>query len=278
VGRRHAQAHTRARSGFGIFSSCALIFLLCVASSRSALADPVDARHKQGSGHGFLLLKSPEGKIIAVGDEINIVNGNEVHSRLVFHFRDGSIDDEVTVFRQTKVLQLITDHHIQRGPSFPQPVDITINVPRNEVTWYQEKDGKHEVQTDHMDMPPDLANGMLAPLIENFPRQAAEVKVSYIAGDPKPRIVKLSIKPDGRDTFRIGGVPRPANRFNLHIEIGGVAGVIAPVIGKQPSDIQIWAMDGEIPTFLKMVGALYDKGPTWTAVLTSPEWPRQSVH
>jgi hypothetical protein len=234
----------------------------------------VEAIRKQGSSHGFLLVRSAEGKIIAVGDEINIVTGSEVRSRLVFRFRDGSIDDDVTVFRQGKFLQLVTDHHIQRGPSFPQPMDTTIDVPRSEVTWHEDKDGKHQVHTDHMDLPADLANGMLAPLIENFPRQAAEMKVSYIAGDPKPRIVKLSIKRDGRDTFRVGGGPRPANRFNIHIELGGVAGVIAPVIGKQPSDIQIWGMDGEVPTFLKMVGAFYDKGPIWTTLLTSPEWPR----
>lgn len=212
-----------------------------------------------------------------MGDEINIVNGSRVHSRLVFRFRDGSIDDDVTEFRQEKSLELITDHHIQKGPSFPHPIDITIDVPRSQVTWHEVKDGTPEVHTDHMDLPPDLANGMLSPVIENFSRQTSEMKVSYVASDPKPRIVKLSIKPDGRDRFRVGGIAHEANRFNIHIELGGVAGVIAPVIGKQPSDIQIWAMDGEVPTFLKMVGAFYDKGPIWTAVLASPEWPRPST-
>lgn len=260
------------------FSQWAFVFALCLTACRHAAAEPIQARHKQGSSHAFLLLKSAEGKVIAVGDEINLVNGHVVHSRLVFHFRDGSIDDEITVFRREKVIQLISDHHIQRGPSFPQPIDIAFNVSSGEVTWHEDKDGKHEVHTDHMDLPPDLANGLLALVIENFPPQAAEMKVSYISGTPKPRVVKLSIKPDGRDTFRIGGGPRTANRFNIHIEIGGIAGVIAPVIGKQPSDIQIWAMNGEVPTFLKMVGALYDKGPIWTAVLTSPEWPSSSGH
>lgn len=277
MGLHHTGTDIRLRFSVRFLSLWALVFALCLAACHPASADPVEARRKQGSSHGFLLLKSAEGKIMAVGDEINVVNGSEVRSRLVFHFRDGSIDDDVTVYRQEKVLQLISDHHIQRGPSFPQPMDITINVPRGEVIWREEKDGNQQVHTDHMNLPPDLANGMLASLIEDFPRNAAEIKVSYIAATPKPRIVKLSIKPDGRDTFRVGGGPRSANRFNIHIEIGGVAGVIAPVIGKQPSDIQIWAMDGEVPTFLKMVGAFYDKGPIWTTVLASPEWPRQSI-
>lgn len=255
----------------------ALIVGFCLAAGRSASADPVEAKHKQGSNHGFLLLKSPEGKVIAVGDDVIIAHGVNVRSHLVFHFHDGSVDDEVTVFRQAKVLQLISDHHIQRGPSFPQPLDIALNVPRGEVTWHEEKDGRQEVHTDHMDLPPDLANGMVSLAIENFPSKATEMRVSYLAGMPKPRIVKLSIKPDGRDSFRIdGGAARASTRFNIHIEIGGVAGVIAPVIGKQPSDMQLWTIDGEVPTFLKMVGALYDKGPVWTTVLTSPEWPRST--
>lgn len=241
------------------------------------MADPIEARHRQGASHGFLLLRSPEGKILAVGDEINVVNGNTVHSHLVFHFRDGSVDDDVTVFRQEKRLELISDHHIQKGPSFPHPIDTTMNVARSEVTWHEIKDGTSQVHNDHMDLPPDLANGMLSLVIENFSRQMPEMKVSYIASSPKPRIVKLSIKPDGHERFRVGPVAHEANRFNIHIEIGGVQGVIAPVIGKQPSDIEVWAMDGPVPTFLKMLGAFYDKGPIWTTVLASPEWPTSSA-
>ena len=44
------------------------------------------------------------------GDQINVVRGNEVHAELVFHFRDGSIDDEVTDYRQGDVFELIRDH------------------------------------------------------------------------------------------------------------------------------------------------------------------------
>jgi len=238
-----------------------------------ALADPVPARHKQGSIHGFLLLKSAEGKVIAVGDQINVAHGGQVHSRLVFHFRDGSIDDETTVFRQGKVIQLVSDHHIQRGPSFPEPLDVTVNVAAKQVTWHEIKDGKDEVKIEQMDIPPDLANGLMSFILENFPEKATEMKVSYIAGGSKPRLVKLAIKRGDDDRFRIGGTSRRAGVFNIHIELGGVAGVVAPVIGKQPSDIKVWVMDGEVPTFLRLEGALYQKGPIWTMVLTSPVWP-----
>jgi hypothetical protein len=240
----------------------------------TATAEPIPAIHVQGSMHGFLLLKSADGKVIGVGDQISVAKGNQVRSKLTFHFRDGSIDEETTVFKQGSVFQLVSDHHIQKGPSFPEPLDLAMNVPSGKVTWHEVKSGKTEVKSEQMDLPPDLANGLMSLVVENFPEKATEMKVSYLAGSSKPRLVKLSIKPDGAESFRLGGTKHQASRFNLHVEIGGVAGVIAPVVGQQPSDIKVWVIAGEVPTFLKMEGALYQKGPIWTTELAAPVWPQ----
>jgi hypothetical protein len=147
-----------------------------------------------------------------------------------------------------------------------------VNVPTGTVTWRESKDGKEEVKVEHMNLPPDLANGMTSQVVENFSAKATEMNVSYLAGSPKPRVVKLSIKSDGEDAFHIGGVSRRSTRFNIHFELGGIAGVVAPAIGKQPSDMKVWVLKGEVPTFLRMDGALYLKGPIWTMELTSPVW------
>jgi hypothetical protein len=223
--------------------------------------------------HGFLLLKSADGAVIAVGDQVNIARGDTVRSRLTFHFRDGSIDDELTVFRQGSVFQLLQDHHVQKGPSFPEPLDVTMDVMSGQVTWREQKDGKDEVKTEHMDLPPDLANGLMSLVVQNFPAKASEMKVSYLAGGSKPRLVKLNIKPDGKSAFRLGGRTRQAKQFKIHIELGGVTGVVAPVIGKQPADIEIWVLDDEVPAFLRMEGPLYQQGPIWSMVLAAPAWP-----
>ena len=262
----------RHRLSPGLLSAAVLLVLFTGFGFHDASAEPIPVKQKQGAMHGFLVLKSSEGKVIAVGDEVNTVGGNQVRSRLIFHFRDGSIDDEISVFRQGTVFQLVSDHHIQKGPSFPEPLDLAVNVPAGKVTWHEYKDGHDETKTEHMDLPGDLANGMTSLIVENFPPKAAEMKVSYLAGSSKPRIVKLLVKPDGEDSFQVAGVSRRSNRFNIHTEIGGVAGVIAPMIGKQPSDIKVWVVQGEIPVFLRMEGALYPKGPIWTMELTSPVW------
>lgn len=183
---------------------------------------------------------------------------------------------KTTVFRQGSVLQLLSDHHIQHGPSFKEPLNMEVNVPAQQVTWHEMKDGKDEVKTEHMDIPPDLANGLISPILENFPANATEIKVPYIAGGSKPRLVKLALKRGDENRFRVGNSSRWARVFNIHIEVGGITGAVAPLIGEQPSDIKVWVMDGSVPTFLKLVGALYQKGPTWTMVLTSPTWPAGS--
>jgi hypothetical protein len=252
--------------------SLAGVLIVLWITALSAFSDPIPATHKQGSVHGFLLLKTNGGRVIAIGDQVNVIRGDKVHSRLVFRFLDGSIDDESTVFRQGSVFQLISDHHIQKGPSFPEPVDVAVDVPAGAVTWREMKDGKDELKVEHMDLPSDLVNGMVSMVVENFPAKATEFKTSYLAVASKPRVVKLSIKPDGTDSARVGGGSRRSNRFNVHIEPGGVSGVVAPVIGKQPADVKLWVIDSEVPTFVKMEGELYQKGPRWTMVLTSPTW------
>ena len=96
---------------------------------------------------------------------------------------------------------------------------------------------------------------------------------SYLAATSKPRVVKLAVQPEGEDTCQIGGVNRRSERFKVHIELGGVAGVIAPLLGKQPEDIRLWVLSEPVPIFLRMQGALYLKGPRWSMELASPVWP-----
>ena len=89
-------------------------FLLGAALS----AEPIPVRYEQGSSHGFLALKTLDGATIATGEATQVVSRGKVTSRLIFRFKDGSVDDDVTVFTQNKVFRLLTDHHIQHGPSF----------------------------------------------------------------------------------------------------------------------------------------------------------------
>jgi hypothetical protein len=251
-----------------------LIAVLVCALQSCALAEPVPVRHVEGTEHGFLALRTKEGRVLAVGDLFQVVRGDRVTSRLLFRFKDGSIDDETTVFSQRGYFQLISDRHVQKGPSFPQPMDLSIDVRRGQVTVRSKgKDGKEDVKSEHLDLPSDLVNGLILSIAKNIRPDTPETKASMLVATPKPRLIKLAISPAGEEPFSLVGSSRKAMHYQIKIELGGIAGMVAPIIGKQPPNIQIWIIGGEAPAFVREEGPLYQGGPIWTIQLTSPVWP-----
>jgi hypothetical protein len=235
---------------------------------------PLAVRHREGSLLGFLALRTLEGKTIASGTLSQTVAGDRVTARLTFRFTDGSLDDETTVFSQSRNFRLLSYRHIQKGPSFPNPVDVLVDEAKGQVTVRTVDDGKEKVDTNKLDLPADISNGLLPFLLKNLPNASVETKVSYLAVTPKPRLVKLAIKPEGEQPFTAAGATHQATRYNVKIEIGGIAGVVAPVVGKQPKDITVWILRGNAPAFLRLEGQLYPEGPVWRIEQTVPVWPR----
>lgn len=256
---------------------CALIALLVCVCRPNAPAETAPVRHVQGTIHGYLELRDADGHVLASGDSIEVVHGDQVTSRTVFTFKDGSVDDETTVFSQRRRFQLITDHHIQKGPFFPHPIDLMVDSRSGQVAVRSTgKDGKEDVQSNHVDLPSDLANGMVPLVIENIPSEKKETTVSMLVLSPDPRVVKLVISPLGEEPFSIAGASRKAIHYEIKIEVGGVAGLVAPLVGKAPPNIQVWVVGGQAPVFVREQGPTYADGPVMTIELASPVWPDSS--
>ena len=236
---------------------CSLL-VLCIGT---AVADPVKVRHAAGTLHGFLEMETLEGKPLATGDLVQTVSGGRVTSRLTFHFRDGSIDDETTVFTQNRVLRLVSDHHIQKGPFFPHQLDFTVNATGQVSSLSTDKNGKEKRDDGHMDLPSDLGNGLPLTIMLNLTRDDAETKVPLLLVDGKPTMVELVIHPDGKETFTAAGAKHNAERYDAKIDISGIKGLIAPIVGKEPKDYRLWIADGPAPVFLRSEGQLYAEGP-----------------
>lgn len=233
----------------------------------------VPVRYAEGVVHGFLALRTLDGKTLAVGDLIQFARGDRVTSRLVFHFKDGSVHDETGVYSQRRGFRLLSDHLVQKGPAFERPMDVWINGKSGQVTVrYTDDDGKEKVAAERLKLPPDVANGMILTLLKNIRRDTPQTTVSMVATAPKPRLVKLVITPAGKEPFWIGGTPREATHYVVKVEIGGVAGLVAPLVGKQPEDSHVWILGGKAPAFVKSEGPLYMGGPSWRIELVSPVW------
>jgi hypothetical protein len=244
---------------------------------RALPAEQVSVRHKEGVAHGFLVLSTQQGETLATGDQIQTIRGDRVTTELIFHFKDGSLHDEVTVFSQQGAFRLLIDHLVQQGPSFPHPIDVTIDATKGEVLVQSLKDGKQKLSTEHLDIPEDAANGMVLTLLRNISSSTSETSVSMVATSSRPKVVKLKIHPEGVDEFSVSGSKRTAIHYVVKVEIGGVAGVIAPITGKQPPDTHIWVLAGRVPTFLRFEGTLYEGGPIWRIKLATLKWSEETT-
>ena len=247
---------------------CALLIPVLALSQ-----SPMAVLHTEGLVHGFLVLRTIEGNTIADGDVTQVAKSDRVTNHLVFRFKDGSIYEETVVFSQRNRFRVASDHLLQKGPAFKHPMEVWLEVSTGQVTVrYTEDDGKEKTITDRLKLPSDVANGMMLTLLKNIRPGVTQTTLSLVAATPKPRIVKLVISPEGEDSFSIGGSSHKATRYLAKIQIGGVTGLVAPLVGKQPPDTHVWILGGDAPVFVKLEGPLYQDGPTWRIELTSPVW------
>jgi hypothetical protein len=257
------------RAPYSLFASAILLL------APPLMADQVPVRHIEGRIHGFVVLRDLDDNILASGELTQIANGNRVTTELWFHFKDGSIYEETAVFSQRRTFQLLIYHLVQKGRVFKRETDMSLNVATGQVTvHYTDDEGKQKLITDRLKLPADLANGIVTTLISDIDSKATKTTVSMLVATPKPRLVKIEISPAGEDSFSIGGSAAKAMRYAVKVDIGGISGVIAPIIGKQPPDTHVWIVGGKVPGFLKSEGPLYDGGPVWRIELASPVWPK----
>jgi hypothetical protein len=236
----------------------------------------VAVRYTEGIVHGFLRLRTLDGSTIAHGDLEQTARDTRVTTHLVFIFNDGSVHDETTVFSQRRTFQLVSHHLAQKGPSFPRPLDMRVDAASGQVTVrYTDEDGEPKVESERLDLPPDLANGLVATLLKNVQTGAPPKTMAYVAATPKPRLVRLAITAVGGDSFSTGRGPRKAMHYVLRVQIGGLAGVVAPLLGKQPPDSHVWILGGDAPAFVRSEQTFYTGGPLWRIELASPAWPSQ---
>ena len=252
-----------------------LIIATLLANTRVEASD-VTVRYEQGCLHGFLVLSTLDGKPIAAGDLVQVVHGKQVTARVVYHFHDGSLQDETTIFSQHRNFSLVSYHLIQKGPTFQHPNEISIEANGQVTVRYRDDKGNEKTESERMKLPPNLANGLLIPLLMNLRPDGELPQLSMLVATPKPRLVKLLISAQRKEPFALGGSKREALHYVVKVEIGGVAGVVAPLLGKQPPDAHVWMTSGENPTFVKSETLSFLGGPVWRTELGAPIWHAES--
>jgi hypothetical protein len=242
--------------------------VLALALDSAAHAERISVKSIQRPMHRFMVARSEDGKSIARGEFSQVVRGDEVTMRLIYHFVDGSTDDETTTYTQHGTFQLVRNHHIQKGPFFAKPIDFMVEAATGTATTRTvDRNGGINVENEHIDLPDDLANGFVGTLLLNVPHNTTPFRVGILAPVRGGRLIRILITPEGEQPFHTAGQTLKATVFRIHPELGGIVGVIARLIGLQPKDVIVWVLEGEEPAVVRIVGQLGGYGPVVSSEL-----------
>lgn len=252
--------------------------LLTVASTATAQRErrfddaQVPVRYVEGTVHGFLELRSATGAVLAHGDALQVVRDQDVQNRMVFHFPDSSVFEEVVTYTQQGVFAMQTYHLVQRGPAFERDIEARLSRSGEYVVKTKShKDGREKQYTGTLDLPPDVYNGMIITIAKNLvPRDTREVRV--VAFTPRPRIIGLELTPVGSARVMLGEHAETAVHYKLKPHLGTALRFFATVAGKAPPDSDVWIVTDGVPGFVRFEGPMYS-GPVWHLRLTSPTLP-----
>ncbi|MEO6815784.1 MAG: hypothetical protein ABI177_03720, partial [Edaphobacter sp.] len=143
-----------------------------------------------------------------------------------------------------------------------KPVDFTVEAATGIMTSRTiDKYGKIHVESRHMNLPDDLANGFVGTLLLNVPHDTTPFRVGMLVPVAGGRLIRLLISPEDEQTVDLAGQTFKATIFRIHPELGGFVGMIARLIGLQPKDVKVWILEGEEPAVLVIVGQLGGYGP-----------------
>lgn len=237
---------------------------LSLASATFATAEPVAVHFPETPYNRALVLRSLDGKILARGGVTVTIRDGRATSQVVFQFTDGSVHDETTLFSQNDVFRLLSYHLVQKGPAFRPTLVMTLDTQtKRAIVRHSDGNGAEEVEEETLALSPDVANGMMIPVLKNLSPATVSAAASWVAATPKPRHLKLAISNAGAEPYPSAGPDRRVTHYVVKAEIGGLAGWLAPLVGKQPPDTHVWILDGAAPVFVKSEGPLYVGGPIW---------------
>jgi hypothetical protein len=237
---------------------------LSLASASVAIAEPVAVRFPETADSRALVLRSLDGKTLAQGGVTVTVREGRATSQVVFHFTDGSVHDETAEFSQNDVFRLLSYRLVQKGPAFRSALLMTLDTQTGRaIVRHSEGKGAEKVEEETLALSSDVANGMMVPVLRNLSPTVVSAVASWVAATPNPRHVKLAISRAGTEPYPGAGSNRRAIHYVVKAEIGGMAGFLAPLVGKQPPDTHVWILEGASPAFVKSEGPLSVGGPVW---------------
>ena len=259
------------------------ISLLAAALGSAPVVDaaPVSVRFVEGVTHAYLLVRSIAGEMLGQGELTQVVKEDGlVESRMMFRFKDGSLHDEVVVFSQQRVFTVIRYHLVQRGPSFPDQIDVSMDrgTGQYKVRSKSGEGGKEEVLTGAVDLPKDVYNGMLITVSKNLQKGVDET-VSIVAFTPTPQVYKLQLLAMENQPVRIGEQSGKATQYVFQPQVGLIKEFFGKLSGQLPASFHYmcWILVDEVPAFVQFEGPLQLMGQIVHIEILTPRVTTETV-
>jgi len=243
-----------------------------LAVSAVASAEPVAVQTPEGPTYGVLSLSAVNGAVLAHGELVQTLAQGGIQSRLTFRFRDGSLYDEQTTFTQAKVFRVVAYRLAQRGPAFPHAMEAQFD---RATGRYSVRSRGRDAQRDDtaegsLELPEDVSNGMISALLKNL--RGGSASGHMVAFTPKPRLLRMELLPDGEEYFYVGSAARTASRYLVKLDLPGLIGLVATVVGKDPPALRYWVSLRPVPAFLKVEAPFFLNGPIWRVEMSRAQW------
>ena len=248
--------------------------VMFAAALHPLVAAAVPVRFAEGVTHGFLVLRGADGVALAQGDLLQVAREGAIDKRMVFRFKDGSVFDEKVTFTERGVYALKSYSLTETGPAFATDTEISM-MPETGAYRVKTKDhkgGQEKILEGHIDLPPDVYNGMILTVVKDLTKGAGEV-IHFVAFTPQPRLIELELTPAGEQKIAVGELTKSAVHYVMKPRLGMWLKFFATILRRMPEDLHAWILTDEVPAFVAFEGALTTPGPVWRIELVSPRRP-----
>jgi len=200
-----------------IMNLCALVGMAAAASADPT--PPIKLEYTEGDFAGATTIWSADGtRVMGFIEYRQHLRGHRLHVERVAHFRDGSSDADDAEVDVGARLESISGRSIIRDSRGEAIVDLKIDVAAKRITGFCIEDGTREEVDEEVDIGPGTYWGPLFNLVlKNFAANAKGDTLVFqsIVPTPKPRVIDMELKRDGKATVRRTGGSIEATRYTL---------------------------------------------------------------
>jgi hypothetical protein len=238
-------------------------------------ADAVEVRHAIGSLHGFPSMSDESGRVIADGELTQELRGGRLAVQVRWAFRDGREVVESDAFRVGPELTQERFSWIERqGGEERRRFEVDFGTGRALAVTHG---GTRDASRDEAKL--DLAAGRaftgygaaLAASQLPFDAPGWKGEITFVAFTPKPRAVKLEVRPDGEERLRVAGRAIGCDRLTLHPAIPFPVNLFA-----HAADAHLWFTHGAPPALVRARQNLAEKDDPLVVIDVIPRGPARA--